>query len=206
MHMKIEQSTPQDQLLKSVKHFRAGFWWCLVFGILCIPGNPPAAVVLIGLAVFFALRRKKAMKTIQQKCEQPATRVPIVSDDLKARAAAAEAAWQQFLDENELVRTIHTKVVGVTFRNADGSSRQENLSYCTSGGTISFEPFTYKGAPAYAVYCGGLQIGNLPADLSRDLYDLPDSYTFFGDIDEVTGGDDGLKYGCNLVITLYRKK
>ena len=124
----------------------------------------------------------------------------------QARIAAAEAEWQQFLDENQLIRIIHTKVAGVTFRNSDGSSRQENLSYCISGGNVEFEHFTYQGAPAYSVSCGGLQIGNLPADLARDLYELDDSYTFVGEIDEVTGGEDGLKYGCNLRIELYRQK
>lgn len=124
----------------------------------------------------------------------------------QARIAAAEAEWQRFLDENQLIRIIHTKVAGVTFRNSDGSSRQENLSYCISGGNVEFEHFTYQGAPAYSVSCGGLQIGNLPADLARDLYELDDSYTFVGEIDEVTGGEDGLKYGCNLRIELYRQK
>lgn len=173
-------------------------------------GNPFVGVPLLGGAVYFFIRKKKIAAMIKRQDADAATRAAAQQqaelEARQARAAAAEAEWQRFLDQNRLVRTIYTNVAGVTFRNSDGSSRQENLSYCISGGPVEFKHFTYQGAPAYAVFCGGLQIGNLPADLARDLYELDDSYTFIGDIDEVTGGDDGLKYGCNLRIELYKQK
>lgn len=208
--MKISIDTPQKQLLVAKKKSGTAFWWFLGFGIGFLPGAPYLGVPLLGIAIYLFIRKKRINRLIKQQNANAATAAAVQKqaeqEARQSRMAAAEAEWQRFLDQNELVRTIHTKVVGVTFRNKDGSSRQENLSYCVSGGTIEFEHFTYQGAPAYAVYCGGLQIGNLPADLARDLYELPDTYTFIGDIDEVTGGDDGLNYGCNLSIELYRQK
>lgn len=210
MCMKIEYTTPRDQLLIAQKKSGRGFGWCLGLGVFFMAGNPFVGVPLLGGAVYFFIRKKKIAAMVKRQDAGAATMAAAQQqaelEARQARATAAEAEWQRFLDQNKLVRTIHTKVAGVTFRNSDGSSRQENLSYCISGGPVEFEHFTYQGAPAYAVFCGGLQIGNLPADLARDLYELDDSYTFVGDIDEVTGGDDGLKYGCNLRIELYKQK
>lgn len=208
--MKINIDTPREKLMVAKKKSGTAFWWFLGFGIFFLPNVAYLGVPLLGIAVYFLIRKKRIARMIKRQEVSAATAAAVQKqaeqEAQQARMAAAEAEWQHFLGENELVRTIHTKVVGVTFRNKDGSSRQENLSYCVSGGTVEFEYFTYQGAPAYAVYCGGLQIGNLPADLARDLYELPDTYTFIGDIDEVTGGDDGLNYGCNLSIELYRQK
>ncbi len=193
-----------------VKKYKRGFFWCLCLGILLSPNSPFIGVPLLCGAVYFYVKKKKTIKEIAKSEEiaaaEAAARQQAEIERQRANAAAAEAEWQQFLDENELVRTIHTKVVGVTYRNSDGSSRQENLSYCITGGNIELEHFTYRGAPAYSVSCGGLQIGNLPADLARDLYELDDSYTIVGEFDEVTGGENGLKYGCNILVHLYRRK
>ena len=193
-----------------VKKYKRGFFWCLCLGIFLSPNSPFIGVPLLCGAVYFYIKKKKTIKEIAKSEEiaaaEAAARQQAEVERQRANAAAAEAEWQQFLDENELVRTIHTKVVGVTYRNSDGSSRQENLSYCITGGNIELEHFTYRGAPAYSVSCGGLQIGNLPADLARDLYELDDSYTIVGEFDEVTGGENGLKYGCNILVHLYRRK
>lgn len=203
----LAASVPADPRTKRCK---TAFWVCLVLGIFFLPNVAYLGVPLLAGAVYFFIRKKKITNAVKQQEADAATEVVAKQradqEARQARIAAADAEWQRFLDENELVRTIHTKVAGVTFRNSDGSSRQENLSYCISGGNVEFEHFTYQGAPAYSVSCGGLQIGNLPADLSRDLYELDDSYTFVGEIDEVTGGEYGLKYGCNLRIELYRHK
>ena len=208
--MKINIDTPQERLLAARKKSLTAFWWFFGFGIFFLPNVPFIGVVLLGFAIHFLVRKSRISRMIKRQEANAATAAAVQKQSeqeaRQARMAAAEAEWQHFLDENELVRTIHTKVVGVTFRNKDGSSRQELLSYCIGGETVEFEYFTYQGAPAYAVYCGGDQIGNLSADLARTLYELPDTYTFVGEISEVTGGDDGLNYGCNLSIDLYRQK
>lgn len=211
--MKIELSTPQKKLKKSARWCGFFGWLFLLSGLFNIGDEGSGALLCAAVGVLLILRRKKAKDTMtQQNAEAEAQRLAEEEawqkeeEARQARIAAAEEEWQRFLAKNDHVRTIRTKVAGVTFRNSDGSSRQENLSYCITGGPVEFEHFTYKGAPAYSVSCGGLQIGNLPADLARDLYDLPDTYTFMGEIDEVTGGEDGLKYGCNLRIDLYREK
>lgn len=203
--------TPQDQLVAQEKKLKRSFGWFLGFGIFFFVGAVyPFAIFLLCVAAYAHIQKRKIGGLIaeqnrlaeQARMDQELQR-KILADQ---RWEEAQAAQAKFLETNELVRTFYTKVAGVTFRNNDGSSRQENLSYCISGGDVTFEHYTYKGEPAYAVYCGGLQIGNLPADIARDLYDLPDTYTFFGEISEVTGGEDGLKYGCNLQIELYREK
>ncbi len=112
---------------------------------------------------------------------------------------------QGFLATHTLVDTIFTKVVGVTYKNDDGSSRQRILASCHIGDEIALRPFTYRGAPAYAVWSPHGQIGNLSADLARDID------ANFGDcitqctIATVTGGTDGLYYGCNLIIKVYKE-
>ncbi len=193
-----------------VKKCKTAFWWCLIGGLFFLPNVAHLGIPLLAGAIFFFVKKKKVVKEIAaaeaSAAAEAAAKQQAEAEARQARIAAAEAEWQRFLDENELVRTIHTKVAGVTYRNSDGSSRQEHLSYCFGGESVEFEHFTYQGAPAYSVHCGGLQIGNLPADLARDLYELGDNYTFVGEIDEVTGGDDDLKYGCNLRIELYRQK
>lgn len=203
--MKIDINTPQDQLLKYQKSCGTAFGWLLGIGIVTFP----VGIVPIGFALYFHSRKKKAAALIAQQQFAPKI-TPVagfgIAERYAAERQAALASWDKFLEENVVVREIHTKVAGVTFRNEDGSSRQKILADICPGEAVAFEHFTYQGAPAYSVSCCGRQIGNLPADLARDLYELPDDYTFVGEVHQITGGYDGLAYGCNLLLTLYRHK
>ena len=109
-----------------------------------------------------------------------------------------------------VLKTIHTKVVGVSYKNDDGTSRQEILEYCYMGERLVFDGFEYNGAPAYGVYTlNGERLGNLSSEIARVIYDFitayedktNDSVIVFGEISEVTGGD-GMKYGCNITVYL----
>ncbi len=201
--MKIDESTPVDQLVRYRKScgFAGGFF--LTLGILTFPIGIP--LILVG--VHYNKQKKKAAQLADRHfCPtSPATTGSILAQYEHERKRARDE-WQHFLDKNEVVREIHTKVVGVTFRNSDGSSRQKALADICPGEAVVFEYFDYHGEPAYSFTCLGKQIGNLPADLARDLYALPDTYTFVGEAYAITGGDDGTNYGCNLLITLYREK
>lgn len=77
--------------------------------------------------------------------------------------------------------------------------------YVFSEQPVILRPYSYQGSPAFAVYCLGDQIGNLSASLAEELDALDDSYTITGCVTEITGGD-GLKYGCNLRLDIYREK
>lgn len=105
---------------------------------------------------------------------------------------------------SELLKNITVKVVGVSYRNDDGTSRQEILSGLSVGEAMLLDYFEYENEPAYAVTDAlGNQIGNLPKDLSADIYQKYRDCYFSVMIDDITGGYDGLKYGCIISIDIY---
>lgn len=105
---------------------------------------------------------------------------------------------------SELLKNVSVRVVGVSFTNDDGTSRQEILSGLSVGEAMLLKYFEYEGKPAYAVTTAlGEQIGNLPQDLSSDIYERYRDNYMTAQIDSITGGDDGLKYGCVIDIDIY---
>lgn len=105
---------------------------------------------------------------------------------------------------SELLRNITVRVVGVSYQNNDGTNRQEILSGLSVGETMLLDYFEYENEPAYAVTDAlGNQIGNLPKDLSADIYQKYRDCYFSVQIDNITGGVDGLKYGCIISIDIY---
>lgn len=105
---------------------------------------------------------------------------------------------------SNLLRSINVRVVGVSFKNNDGTSRQQILSELSVGEAMCLEFFEYENEPAYAVTdVLGNQIGNLPKDLSADIYRKYRDCYFSVLIDDITGGVDGLKYGCIISIDIY---
>lgn len=115
---------------------------------------------------------------------------------------------------NKLLKTIHTKVVGVTYPsvgNDNFSSRQEVLGILSGRfkrkNLLSLRYFQYNGNPAYRVVYNTLNadIGNLSAELAASFYSkYKDNIMIISDF-QVTGGpDNGVKtYGCNLTIDIY---
>lgn len=111
-----------------------------------------------------------------------------------------------YFDDYDVVKTIRTKVVGVTHRNSDGSSRQENIACCSPGDQLELDYFSYHGSPAFSVLDGsGNQIGNLSAEIARVIFDLPPDFITYVSVKQITGGDS-LNYGCNIEILVLRKK
>lgn len=110
----------------------------------------------------------------------------------------------------QLIRSFYTKVVGGSHRNDDGTSRQEIISRCDDGEQITLEWGTFNGEPACSVISDHGQIGFLRAELAADLhrdyidgYEGSDVFFFFAQIGNITGGENGLHYGCNLKISIY---
>lgn len=115
-----------------------------------------------------------------------------------------EADFAKFQREHQLMETIPTKVVGVTYHNHEGTDRQLLLPRCHRGDPLTIVFYRYRGEPAYFVYAPCGEIGNLNRDLAADLYaDYGDSAIFNAEITEVTGGDSGRNYGCNIRIDVY---
>ena len=113
--------------------------------------------------------------------------------------------FHDFVNEHPVIKEFHTKVVGVSFPNDDGSSRQAILSNCRRGEYITLEPYRWRGKSAYAVLTEHGQIGNLSADLAEDLTtEYGDDFFVSGIICQITGGSGGLYYGCNIFLRIYQ--
>lgn len=99
-----------------------------------------------------------------------------------AEAAAKEAerqdrAAKRAAEREEYARThdnLFTKVAGVTFKNADGSSRQANLKDLEVSGVnnVQLVQFEYQGEPALRVVVDGMEIGNVPADVVPEVLEI----------------------------------
>lgn len=103
---------------------------------------------------------------------------------------------------------IYTKLVGVTFANEDGSSRQEIISALSAGDKLHLVDLASEKYPeAIGVLNSQKQhCGNLSKDLALSLRkDYENFETLSVCVKEVTGGD-GLSYGCNIEISVPEKK
>ena len=104
----------------------------------------------------------------------------------------------------EIIREFHSKVVGVTYENDDGTSRQEILKTCSTGEDIILKPLSVPGHPeAVGVFRkNGQQLGFLSAELAsavrKEYAHNPMSVQIAG----LTGGG-GYARGCNLRFTIY---
>lgn len=151
---------------------------------------------IVLLVIFYPVGLVYLIVWLCNKNKQPA--VPSV-----APAGAAN------IDVNNLVveRDFHTKVVGVTFNNDDGTSRQAIIASCKPGEDIILKPVPTKEYPdAIGVFNKkGQQLGHLGAELAAEIKTKwgynPMSIT----IASLTGGGDRA-YGCNLHIVIYQKQ
>ena len=110
------------------------------------------------------------------------------------------------IDSNKLkvARDFYSKVVGVTFGNEDGTSRQEIIRSCKEGDDLILKPVPTKEYPeAIGVFTNsGKQLGHITAELARELKDKYSSNLMKVTVAGVTGGGDKT-YGCNLHIVIY---
>ena len=115
---------------------------------------------------------------------------------------------QEFYDSHILISSFFTKVVGVSYSNDDGSSRQEILSNCLIGESVVLYWHEFRGEPACAVISNHGQIGYLKAELAADLHeqyvaDAGNDFIFSARISDITCGENGLFFGCNLLVSIY---
>lgn len=189
------------------------YWWVLA---LCIS---------IAVGVYLYTGGKKRKRTISTKkldtfadkeslknCKKQQTQKSLTTsmEDDKDLTITTNQQLQEFYDSHELLKSFITKVVGVSYPNDDGSSRQEILSSCLPGEPVWLSWHTFNGAPACAVMSDYGQIGYLKADLAADLHadyvawDVNNIIVFSSTISDITGGEKGLSYGCNIRIDIYK--
>lgn len=157
------------------------------------------SITAIGFLAFIIVRRIR-----RKKKEIPDNLTKLIKKTSGASASTRQDL-DDFLSRNTLVRSFHTRVVGVTYDNDDGTSRQEALSHCLRGESVGFYWHDFRGRHACAVISDHGQIGYLSADLAEDLhYDYAsDRYSLVANISDITGGQDGYSYGCNILLSIY---
>ena len=127
-----------------------------------------------------------------------------VADDDHTIVITTQAEYVDFLQKHRLTESFRTKVVGVTFRNDDGSSRQPILAKCHSGDPVALKLYFYEGLPAFAVVTENGQIGTLSQEEATRLYTrYGDSAIYRAEIDHVSGGYSGRNFGCVVSVEVY---
>ena len=105
---------------------------------------------------------------------------------------------------SELLKSMTTRVVGVSFDNDDGTSRQDIISDLSVGEALLLNYHEYENEPAYAVTDAlGNCIGHVSKELAVTIYQKYKDCYFAVSVDDITGGDSGLKYGCVINIDIY---
>ncbi|MBZ4644666.1 MAG: hypothetical protein JG777_155 [Clostridia bacterium] len=96
---------------------------------------------------------------------------------------------------------IATKIVGVTFQNEDGSSRQNLVTNLISNEVLQLVRSTFNGEPAIAV-CNksGKKLGHLKKELVNELISKYGERKMTAFVSEVTGRQYGKTLGCNIDI------
>lgn len=103
-----------------------------------------------------------------------------------------------------LLKSTDAKVVGITFKNFDGTDRQEILSFVSDGDPVTVQYYEFRGDPAYSVSTlDGDQIGNLSKELAADIRRMYGDCFFDAHISEIYYFDDYEKTGCRIQLNIY---
>ncbi len=108
---------------------------------------------------------------------------------------------EAYADKNNL-KCLHSKVVGVTFNNEDGTSRQNYLKNVKQDDELKLIPYEYEHqAEALGVFHNKKQIGNINADLCYELMAaINDNKEIF--VFATPTGGNGKTRGCNITIIM----
>lgn len=118
------------------------------------------------------------------------------------------------------IRTIHTKIRGVTKTSGDGSDRQRIIRQCCRSGDALFflrepqNPVDRNAIQVRRVVCTdvpdkprlGEQLGYLSRDLAQKFATRMDvdGWIIMGEILNLAGGQDGEALGVNIKLAIYR--
>ena len=102
----------------------------------------------------------------------------------------------------------YTKIVGVTFKNDDGSSRQnilETLSKLNSDNrdiVLKREPENAYDKNAIAIYFKNSRIGFFSKELAKEIsIEMDKGVNYTASISTITGGGD-YSFGCNIKVDI----
>ena len=108
----------------------------------------------------------------------------------------------------------HTKIVGVTFKNDDGSDRQRIIRNLARNGELEEgtelfffpQPTNPYDSNCVLVKAGnGQTLGSLSRDMAAKIApQIRQGYTFKVYVASQTGGDIGYAYGVNIKVERYR--
>lgn len=131
------------------------------------------------------------------------------------KQAAEERRLAKIREEMRLYEDITFNIVGVTYKNPNGHSRQamlkrlkrEEYPFNGSHVDLEFKEYEFEGEPAVGVYLAGEQVGNiakddLPRFLSRR--DRFDSCIMYDVVGGGTRDGERLKYGLRLTLRFKR--
>lgn len=151
------------------------------------------------------LHRKQAA---EERLKKTQTRLDELDKEIKKTKAERERVERQYAPKvkTSIVTSFrhHYDVVGESFDNEDGTSRQEILDAISNceppyeDCEVSLDKFDYKGERALAVKVNGDQIGCIARkDLDAVFNDLEftDAITL-----KVFGGDNGKNYGAAITL------
>lgn len=171
-----------------------------------------ACVVFAAAAILIRRRNVRAAAACDQVEADQAEAQQLLLEKLRREKDEKEAAAHE--RQREWDRTygkIVTKLVGVTFDNEDGSSRQKALKDALANdcaGTLDLEAYDYKGAQAVRVLFEGTQIGNIPQNRAEEVAAVLDRLSSaslnverFVPDDDV---DDGPIYRADLTLVYFK--
>lgn len=110
-------------------------------------------------------------------------------------------------------KTFNLKLKGVTFKAQDGSDRQANIKamvdyiaeHKDETIPLTIEPYTYTPElktpeAAYRVWWGEKELGNLDAQVAKELSTKYKNFSLTAEVKEVKGGGD-VSFGVDLTLT-----
>lgn len=157
-------------------------------------------IIILIIIIFILLFSRKRKKQPERKPEKLAIK--------NKQLAEKWTEWQNHFDpENcsEIQKKFNSKVVGVTYKNNDGSSRQEIISKCKINEKLLLIPEKYKQDWAILVCRESYEVlGYLNSDLAREISDLiiRKKSQVDAKITSLTGGN-GTTKGVNIELTKY---
>lgn len=176
----------------------------------------------IGLCVLiYRIWKKRQIRLAEVEAKQTAdelraSREAEVRRQYEERQAQKQADAEREAAFRRLFEDLSFKVVGVTFKNPDGHTRQgilRKIKYCDppfdkQDIDITVEKGEYNGEPAFSVIAEGFQIGNIGRDDIPRLLSRWDTYVGVTEIDVTGGGrnSDGNTLNYGAVVRLRFKK
>lgn len=156
-----------------------------------------AGILLLLTAVTLFLLPKRRFAVISAEPAEGEV-VPVPAEEVGTMAVSMVA-------EPRIACYLRTRLVGSTFLNTDGSSRQSILAGTSEGDILICRTQTYRYAPdtigIFTVH--GKQVGQLDAAFTRTLREQYPNHRIGVCVEALRGGD-GLPYICDLRVAVYR--